>query len=692
MRTKFLGLLLTAALFASSATAQQKIAAQGDAPDAARLREHVTRLASNKFEGRRTGTQGAMDAAFYIAVEFARLGLLPGGDEANVRHPQSGASERLRGYVQAFPYVAGVAAGKANSMLLSTRAARAAGATATTDARPSTLDLRLGEDWMPLGFSANARVENAPIAFVGYGITSSELSHDDYKETNAQGRIAVAFTGTPDGDNPHGRFLRVGQTRFKAAAARDHGARALVLIAREENFRDDKLSRLAYDNAGGDAGLPVVAVSRQAAAQMLGLSVVGLSELERSLGGGSATERRADATSATSATTATTTKAVGFAPPEGSTLILTTDIVRQNAPAYNVVGVLEGSDPKLKDEAILIGAHYDHLGRGGDDSLAGRDGDIHHGADDNASGAAALVELARLFSLERARLRRTVVFVAFGAEEEGLLGSSFYVRHPFVPIERTVAMLNMDMIGRLRDERLIIGGVGTASEWRDWITQANEKLDLKITDGTEGRQTDGDNQRRSMPVVYGANGQVVATATARQRFTLALNEDGFGPSDHSSFYAQKIPVLFFFTGTHEDYHKPSDTADRLNYEGHARIVAFIREIVRSLDRSQQRPTFNVARRNEAQARTGFRVYLGTVPSYAETTDGMKLDGVREDSPASKAGLKAGDRIVRMAGRDVRNVYDYTYALSEMQARQEYEIEVIRGDERLRLKITPTARK
>ena len=407
-------------------------------------------------------------------------------------------------------------------------------------------------------------------------------------------------------------------------------------------------------------------------------------------------------------------------------------MVRRSAPAANVVGVLEGSDPKLKSEVIVVGAHYDHLGRGGEGSGSlGREGEIHHGADDNASGTAGLLELARLFSRERALTRRTVVFVAFGGEEEGLIGSSHYVQNPARPLEQTVAMLNMDMIGRLRERVLNVGGVGTAAEWRKIVEEANKGYDVKLDPSLTGASADtarsegaadekdakkkeakegdkkgeagarevGDTTARSPrpgePAtisIAGSNGRPVLTATPVELFALRLNEDGYGPSDHSSFYARRVPVLFFFTGSHEDYHKPSDTADRVNYEGEARVLQFVREIVYQLQASEQRPTYAVAK-SEASARsTGFKVSLGTVPSYGDSTDGLKLDAVREGSPAAAAGLRAGDKIVKLAGRDVRNVYDYTQALSEMKAGQEYDVEVLRDGQRLSMKITPAARR
>ena len=195
-----------------------------------------------------------------------------------------------------------------------------------------------------------------------------------------------------------------------------------------------------------------------------------------------------------------------------------------------------------------------------------------------------------------------------------------------------------------------------------------------------------------MPIPVESNGKPGISFDSSKKFALTLNEDGYGPSDHSSFYSKQVPVLFFWTGTHDDYHKPSDTADKINYEGEARIVSFVSRVVCDIDKSDKRPTYAVAK-SESQGRSmGFRVYLGTIPNYAESNDGLKLDGVRDDSPAATAGLKAGDKIVKMAGHDVKNVYDYTYALGEMKAGQEYEVEIVRGSERLTLRITPAARK
>lgn len=666
MRRKIFALLSIIVLSFAVALAQQPSA---NAPSVDRLRQIVTYLASDQLEGRRTGTAGATEAANFIAGEFKRLGL------------QSFTTVVTRGvrsplYLQSFPYVSSVELGQNNLFFLNPGKA------------DDTMQFKVVEDWMPVGFSTNGSINKAEYVFAGYGISSAELKYNDYAVSDAKGRVAIVFEGTPDGDNPHGQFGAVGQVRFKAAAARAAGARALLIISDEEKLTDDRLSRLGYDNAG-EAGIPVIVISQKLATKILATTDHPLA----------AYLKDADVRSANPAD-------LLRAPSEHRTLAFDVNVIRRESPSYNVVGLLPGSDAKLKDEVIVIGAHYDHLGRGGEGSLAPREGDIHHGADDNASGTAGLLELARkLSSGQVQKPRRTIVFIAFSGEEEGLLGSDYYVNHPVVPLANTVAMINMDMIGRLQDSKLIIGGVGTAPEWRAMLQTENsaEAMRTAAVNETRSLQNLAEDSLKvdikgaeGRPVVVSANGTPVVTASFPQLlpevakpFTLTLNEDGFGPSDHSSFYAKQIPVLFFWTGTHDDYHKPSDTADKINYEGQARIVWFVERIVRDLDKSDKRPTYTLAK-SDPQQRTGFRVYLGTIPNYADSNDGLKLDGVRDDSPAAKAGLKAGDKVVKLAGREVKNVYDYTYALGEMKAGQEYEIEVMRDGQRLTMKITPRA--
>ena len=340
---------------------------------------------------------------------------------------------------------------------------------------------------------------------------------------------------------------------------------------------------------------------------------------------------------------------------------------------YNVIGILEGHDAVLKNEAIVIGAHYDHLGRGGHGSLAANSTEIHHGADDNASGTAAIIELARQFAKDKSN-KRTLIFIAFSGEEDGLFGSKYYVNNPVFPVDKTVAMINLDMVGRLNEHKLTIGGVGTASEWKTLVEARNKTV------------------YGNPETAYGIIGGSSNFTGAFRTFALQLNEDGFGPSDHSSFYGKQVPVLFFFTGTHLDYHKPSDTFERINYVGAAQIVAFVAAITKTVDENPTRPTYTVAKAPaNTGARIGFSISLGTIPTYADSTDGMLLDGVRENSPASKAGLKAGDKVVKLAGKDIKNVMDYTAVMGEMKPDVEYDVVIIRGGETLTLKIVPAKR-
>jgi aminopeptidase YwaD len=655
-----------ALVLVASALAQQP---SSNTASVNRLQQVIAYLASDALEGRRTGTSGANDAAHYIAGEFSLLGLRPG---LQMARPARTRGENRAQFLQPFPYVANVELGKGNILSVSKN-------------EPS-FELRAGEDWTPLGFSSNGRVGPLSIVFAGYGITDPEQKYNDYPST-VKDKIAFILSGTPDGDNPHGRFARYEEVRWKAIAARNAGAKALMVISKEERFKDDRLTRLRYDN-NGDAGLPVIVISRQSAMRIFGAKdSADLSRAEQASRALIADQLKKEASAYGNAALPSAEKG----PVSSFTLTLTTDVVRRESPSFNVVGILPGSDPRLKGEAIVIGAHYDHLGMGGEGSgsLSASTG-IHHGADDNASGVAGLIELARMLSSQNPKPRRTIVFIAFSGEEEGLIGSNYYVNHPVVPLANTVAMINMDMIGRMKDKNLIVGGVGTAQEWRSMIDADNNMQSMTVS--LNGIRLDPNKTANSHPVVVGANGNPVVSSDPARKFFLTLNEDGYGPSDHSSFYAKQVPVLFFWTGTHNDYHKPSDTADKINYEGEAGVVSFIERIVRDIDKSDKRPTYTVAKSESRGRAMGFRVYLGTIPNYADSNDGLTLDGVREDSPASKAGLKAGDKIVKMGGREVKNVYDYTYALGEMKAGQEYEVEVVRGSEKLMLKITPTARK
>jgi peptidase M28-like protein/PDZ domain-containing protein len=309
-------------------------------------------------------------------------------------------------------------------------------------------------------------------------------------------------------------------------------------------------------------------------------------------------------------------------PLAGWTCELQTNVSRETIPVKNVIGCVEGSGPLAK-EIVVLGAHYDHLGYGGAGSLAPGSRAIHHGADDNASGTTTVVELARRFGAMKDRQGRKLVFMTFSGEESGLLGSAHYCKKPIFPLEQTVAMVNMDMVGRLRDEKITIGGSGTAKTFDALLDEINKK----------------------------------------HKFDMQKDKTGYGPSDHQSFYAKKIPVFFFYTGMHQQYHKPTDTVDTINVPGMRRVADFVEDLTTVLATDKNRPEYQYVAGsfNPGQigspGRTGPR--LGVVPSYvSDDKPGLVLDGVTDGGPAKKAGLQGGDRIVEISGKPVKDISAY----------------------------------
>jgi hypothetical protein len=576
-----------------------------------RIRAHVQYLASDQLQGREAGTPAADQAARYIEKEFRSYGLKPLAKS---------------GYLQPFTFVARVELGRQN--LFQVKAGK------------SEQSYKVGEDFMPLAFSSGEGASGG-VVFVGYGISAPELQYDNYAGVDVKGKLVMILRGSPDGDNPHGRFSEFTmpglEIQNKTLKAREKGARGVIFVSEEKVFQHDRLSRLHHDLNFLDAGIPVVVISRTLANAILEERKT--PPVKSEFSGADAVERVKQRTAPLTI--------------ENLTVSFKMDVSKINGNTSNVVAVLPGSDPQLAAEYVVIGAHYDHLGLGGPGSLASNpEGQIHHGADDNASGTSALLELARVMATSREPLKRSVVFIAFSGEELGLLGSAAYLKNAPVPVTSIVAMLNMDMIGRLRNQSLFVGGMGTSPVWKPLVEKLN----------TQG-----------------------------SRFQLSYGQDGFGPSDHQSFYVKDIPVLFFFTNTHDDYHKPSDTADKINADGIRQIAELVREIAADVANEPQRIAFTKVKSESKPTGGGFRVYLGTIPNYSDQSDGMKLDGVRPGSPAERAGLKAGDLITRLGKTTVKNVYDYTYALGELRAGEEVEIAIRRDGREMTLKITPEKR-
>jgi aminopeptidase YwaD len=563
------------------------------------LARHIQYLASDELAGRLAGTAGAEKAAAYISREFQKQGLTPANGKTSSLQP--------------FTFVAGIDLGASNRLTVGTES------------------FELKKDFMPTSFSLTGDFQGTAI-FAGHGISAPALNYDDYQNLDVKDRFVFVLRYGPEGNNPHGQFQRQHALRYKALTAREKGARAIVFIDDEEQFSKSTLSRLRYDAEFADSGIAALAISLPKAREIFSRSGLDLDTLQKEI--------------------AKSKKPVvrDLQPIQLAFHCELRKVVRNTA---NVVGILEGSDPVLKNESIVIGAHYDHIGLGELGSLAeGRGQQIHNGADDNASGTAGMLELARVLAGQRAILQRSLVFAGFSAEEEGLLGSKHYVATPAFPLDKTVAMINMDMIGRMKDNRVIVGGSGSSPLWKDLLPRLKPNgLELKFQD------------------------------------------DGYGPSDHASFYAKDIPVLFFFTGVHQDYHRPSDDSDKINLAGANQVLELVLGTAQALSQQQLRPQFTKAKESsEPRGRGEFRVYLGTIPDYGEDVEGVKLSGVREGSPAAKAGIKGGDIIVECAGKQIKNVYDYTYVLGDRKPGDVVEIAVLRDNERVKMHVTLEERK
>ncbi|HUN66643.1 MAG TPA: M28 family peptidase [Bacteroidota bacterium] len=561
------------------------------------LRVHIKYFASPELRGRRAGEEGNVQAARYIAGKFAEYGLTPLGENNS--------------YFQPFTFVAATSMGKHNSLTLK------AGGTSTS--------LRLDTDFRPIGFTDSVSF-TAPLVFAGYGISANtdSLKYDDYAGIDVKKKIVLVLRYSPEGSGA-GRFSKYQSIMEKAMIAKDHGAAGIVYLTNPSSEEGGTLVPFEYP-VNHPIGIAAVTLRWEAFDQLL-------SRLGRNL---------ADVRSSIR-----TSQTPHSFPVEGAEATIEAGTEKVTATTSNIVGMLEGTDPVLKHQAVAIGAHMDHLGMGGQGSLLPDTVAIHPGADDNASGSAALLELAQYFSAHRSELKRTLLFLSFTGEEEGLYGSDYYVKHPLYPLDSTVTMVNMDMVGRLKDSILVIEGMGSSPGWEQLVRSEN---------------------RDSL-------------------FHLKLKPDGIGPSDHSSFYQKDIPVLFFFTNLHGDYHRPSDTWDKINYAGEEAVAKYIARIVTDIDVAPMRPAFTKAASTPMQGgdRGEVRVSLGVVPDMAEDVTGVKITGTRPNSAAEKAGLKGGDIIVKFGGDVVSNIYDFTHDLGKYKPGDEVEIVVKRNGAEVTLK-------
>ncbi|MBV8677955.1 MAG: M20/M25/M40 family metallo-hydrolase [Planctomycetaceae bacterium] len=608
---------LTLALLAAIPEAPLVAESRAPSPAEVRFKADVSYLADDAREGREPGTPGIEVAADFIAAAFKDVGLKP--------------APGAQGYFQPFPLTGTSALGTSPELSLE---------------GPSGMVLKAEPkvDFTPLAIGSGGTLDGVPVVFAGYGITAKDdamkLDYDDYADLDVKGKAVLILRREPppdkDGKTFAGRRPSDFATfRHKATNAFQHGAAAVLMVNDLDGLKGEKDGLIGFAAAGTETNstIPFLMLTRSFADRLLAdAGQPALEDLEKQI----AAERKPTSR-----------------PLKGWALRARVDIERKTIETKNVVGVLEGAGP-LADETIIIGAHYDHIGHGGlmSGSLAYLSKEIHNGADDNASGTAMVMELARRLARRPDPLPRRVVFMAFSGEERGLKGSKYYVEHPLYPLESTVMMVNFDMVGRLNDKsELTLYGTGTTP---------------------------------------GIDALVDALGSA-SGFTIKKIADGFGPSDHQSFYTKDIPVLFAFTGTHHDYHRPSDDVERINFAGMARIADLAEVLLLDLIRRPRRPEFvKVEPRGNgmrAVGRAAVSAYLGSIPSYDDDTTGVKLDGVREGSPAQKGGLKGGDIVVGFGGKPVSTIYDYTESLGRYKPGDTVEIVVKRDGKEATLTVT-----
>ena len=546
------------------------------------LRAHLTLLSSDAFEGRMTAEEGGRKAAEYVAASFARSGLTPLGVDGTWFQP----------YVLPIPVL-----GEGNRL----------------EARhgEERLVLEVTKDWNPVSVTPNAEVGGA-LVFAGFGIAAPDAGHDDYAGLDVKGKVVLVIRKAPPG---RGKLARFAPLLSKVTTAAKQGAAAILIVNDAPTAKSEEDALLPWNagigGAAGSSPIPFGFLTRAAATRLLALAGLELVALEA---------QSADAKGA---------RAV-----EGLSVSLCTAMsATSEANTRNVVGFLRGRDPDLADEVVVIGAHHDHVGRGGGASLGGRaaQGQIHNGADDNGSGTVVLLELAEWFAAGANRPRRSLLFLSFSGEELGLLGSIHYVEHPLVPLADTVAMLNLDMVGRCKDGNLEVGGVGTAQGLQDLVAAANKPHGLNISWDTQGE----------------------------------------APSDSTSFFLKKLPVLFLFTGLHEDYHRPSDDIEKICFDDLGRIALLTRDIVHTIAERDERLVFTVPPKPPRRPR------LGVQPSPEPHPGGIALAGVVEGGPAARAGLRAGDVIVSVAGQVVRKVQDLQQVLRKLEPGKPIDVVILR---------------
>jgi hypothetical protein len=577
---RILSILAVSVLLAAASTTPQA--------DPNRYVNDVKALASPEMEGRGAGTNGLTRAEHLIEKRYKDLHLQPAG---------------VHGYAQPFSVITGARLESDNRC--------------TVQTADKKQELNIQQDFVPFSFSSSGQVA-APLVFAGYGATADEFHYDDYAGLDVKDKIAVVLRYEPSGLSAHGQTQH-SQLITKAINARNHGAKALIIVnGKLGDGEEDLLTRFGSVSGPENTGIVMIQVKNAVADTWFQTAGKTLKDVQDQINA--------------------TTKPASFSFPDTLRLNLNVDIETTRATVNNVLAWLPGQS----DEYVIIGAHYDHLGRGNFDSLApAQIGQIHPGADDNASGTAGVLELARLLAPERGKLKRSILFMDFAGEELGLLGSAEWVKEPTRPLAKAVAMINMDMIGRIKDDKVYIGGVGTGSTFKSMLDQAEKDAPFKCE----------------------------------------ASPGGYSSSDHTSFVTKKIPVLFFFSGLHSDYHKPSDTWDKINGPSAAKLLDMVENVATQLANADQPPAFQVVSEEKPLGGVGggggYGPYFGSVPDFGQVETGVKFSDVRPNSPAAKAGLKAGDILVQFGDKPIKNLYDFTDALRRSKVGDVVEVKVLR---------------
>jgi hypothetical protein len=582
--------------------------------DAQTYLDDIKYLSSPQLKGRATPSPELEKAAQYIVKQFKSFGLKPPSDE---------------GYEQSYEVHAAAKLGPNNRL--------------TIDEAGKKTTLKLAADYSPFRFSSPGSVKG-DVVFAGYGITASDLHYDDYAGIDVRDKIVLILRHEPQENDEHSVFGGKELTEhatfaIKAANAKAHGARGVIIVNDVFTHPDGKDPLAGFTEASGptDAGVFFAQVKEQYAEEWLKAEGYDLTTIGKGID--------------------QDLKPHSF-PLTKLSIELSVDLQRETKTVHNVLAYLPGET----SEYVVIGAHYDHLGLGDEHSLApSQMGVIHPGADDNASGTSGVIELARLLS-KQPKQKRGILFMTYSGEELGLLGSAWYVGHPVLPLKDAVAMINLDMIGRIREGKVYVNGLGTGNTLLKLVQDLPPPSPLKLD----------------------------------------LSEKlGYAGSDHLSFTLHQVPVLFFFSGLHGDYHKPSDTWDKIDSADAAKLLDYVAAVATTLESEPGRPQFVRLSEPEtsggggggsASSAGGYGPNFGSVPDFDEPPKGVRFADVRDGTPAAKAGLKAGDILIEFDGKEIGNLYDFTYALRAHKPGDNVLVKVLRGGKTVEAMVLLTERR